>query len=149
MYNGVSRVSQRGRPGGGENKTKDYVTPSLNYATVYVCMYVYACAYEGTRVCTFAHMHVCTYAFISTYTHIVIQRTNVSTFSRLFAALQNTTLYNTYSLFHLHICQVCGSFQCPYCPFYNTAVSVPTTSALGLFLVVAGILCLRAVDLAR
>ena len=35
--------------------------------------------------------------------------------------LRNTTLYTTYGLFHLHICQVCGSFQCPYCPFYNSA----------------------------
>jgi hypothetical protein len=29
--------------------------------------------------------------------------------------------YNAFSLFQLHICQVCGSFQCPYCQFYNAA----------------------------
>lgn len=35
--------------------------------------------------------------------------------------LFNLTLYKMFSLFNLHICQVCGSFQCPYCPDYNTA----------------------------
>jgi len=35
--------------------------------------------------------------------------------------LQNLSAYNTFSLFHLHICQVCGSFQCPYCDYYNAA----------------------------
>ncbi|CAD5111927.1 DgyrCDS1188 [Dimorphilus gyrociliatus] len=33
----------------------------------------------------------------------------------------NLSMYKTNSLFGLHICQVCGSFQCPYCPDYNTA----------------------------
>ncbi|KAI0217799.1 Alpha-2-macroglobulin-P [Lamellibrachia satsuma] len=33
------------------------------------------------------------------------------------------TIYTTRGLFTLHICQVCGSFQCPYCPYYNTATS--------------------------
>lgn len=33
----------------------------------------------------------------------------------------NQTLYETFSLFQLHVCQVCASFQCPYCPYYNTA----------------------------
>ncbi|KAK2182230.1 hypothetical protein NP493_362g02042 [Ridgeia piscesae] len=32
-------------------------------------------------------------------------------------------IYTTRGLFTLHICQVCGSFQCPYCPYYNTAPS--------------------------
>nr|UCK81479.1 macroglobulin-complement related protein-like 1 [Arenicola marina] len=35
--------------------------------------------------------------------------------------MHNTTLYNTWQLFNLHVCQVCGSFQCPYCKFYNGA----------------------------
>ncbi|CAH1782653.1 unnamed protein product [Owenia fusiformis] len=34
--------------------------------------------------------------------------------------LQNWTLYTTYNLFSQHICLVCGSFQCPYCPYYNS-----------------------------
>ena len=39
----------------------------------------------------------------------------------VFAGLFNESLYTTFGLFHLHICQVCGSFQCPYCPHYNSA----------------------------
>ena len=35
--------------------------------------------------------------------------------------LQHQTMYETYTLFHSHICLVCGSFQCPYCPGYNAA----------------------------
>ncbi|XP_069113947.1 CD109 antigen-like [Argopecten irradians] len=33
----------------------------------------------------------------------------------------NTTMYTTYNLFNLNICYVCGSYQCPYCPFFNVA----------------------------
>lgn len=33
--------------------------------------------------------------------------------------MHNTTLYNTWHLFNLHVCQVCASFQCPYCLYYN------------------------------
>ncbi|XP_013420589.1 CD109 antigen isoform X3 [Lingula anatina] len=40
----------------------------------------------------------------------------------------NKTMYSTYPLFQLHICQVCGSFQCPYCPFFNTATALVKTS---------------------
>jgi hypothetical protein len=42
--------------------------------------------------------------------------------------LQNLSAYNTYSLFQLHICQVCGSFQCPYCQYYNAAPPILITS---------------------
>ena len=34
--------------------------------------------------------------------------------------MHNTTLYNTWFLFNLHICQACGSFQCPFCRYYNS-----------------------------
>jgi len=37
--------------------------------------------------------------------------------------MHNSTMYTTYDLNGLHICQVCGSFQCPYCPFYNSAIT--------------------------
>ncbi|ELU06775.1 hypothetical protein CAPTEDRAFT_193982 [Capitella teleta] len=33
--------------------------------------------------------------------------------------ISTQTAWESYTLFHLHICQVCGSFQCPYCDFYN------------------------------
>ena len=41
----------------------------------------------------------------------------------LFLGLQKNTQYETFTLFHQHICQVCGSYQCPYCPFYNKVPS--------------------------
>lgn len=33
-------------------------------------------------------------------------------------------LFNSTPLFLLSICEVCGSYQCPYCPFYNNAVQM-------------------------
>ncbi|ELT94901.1 hypothetical protein CAPTEDRAFT_205407 [Capitella teleta] len=53
--------------------------------------------------------------------------------------MHNTTLYNTWFLFNLHICQVCGSFQCPFCRYYNagpavTAPHVPTLLLSSLLL---------------
>ena len=44
----------------------------------------------------------------------------------MFSANHNTTLYTTYNLFHNHICLVCGSYQCPYCPYYNTGMTQVT-----------------------
>jgi hypothetical protein len=35
--------------------------------------------------------------------------------------------FNATSLYILSICEVCGSYQCPYCPFYSSAV-LPTVS---------------------
>ena len=29
--------------------------------------------------------------------------------------------FNATSLYILSICEVCGSYQCPYCPFYSSA----------------------------
>ncbi|KAI0207911.1 Complement C3 [Lamellibrachia satsuma] len=56
----------------------------------------------------------------------------IRVYSKYEPAMHNTTLYTTYDLFHLHICQVCGSFQCPYCPFYNRGATV--SSLLGAIL---------------
>ncbi|XP_047740620.1 CD109 antigen [Hyalella azteca] len=39
----------------------------------------------------------------------------------------NQTLFEVYSLYDLDICEVCGSFQCPYCPFYSGGF-MPTPS---------------------
>lgn len=33
----------------------------------------------------------------------------------------NETMLNAYNLYALSICHVCGSYQCPYCPFYSAA----------------------------
>ncbi|XP_075233181.1 CD109 antigen-like isoform X2 [Lycorma delicatula] len=47
-------------------------------------------------------------------------------------------LVNSKPLYLLNICEVCGSYQCPYCPFYNSA-SHPTTE-LFPFSIVFGVL---------
>ncbi|GFS03946.1 macroglobulin complement-related 2 [Elysia marginata] len=44
--------------------------------------------------------------------------------------MHNTSLYTTKNLFLLNICFVCGSYQCPYCPYFNTA----TLASAGLHL---------------
>ena len=36
----------------------------------------------------------------------------------------NYSLYESYDLFNLNICKVCGSFQCPYCLWYNRATNL-------------------------
>ena len=33
--------------------------------------------------------------------------------------------FNATSLYILSICEVCGSYQCPYCPFYSAADGPP------------------------
>uniref|UniRef100_A0A8D8ZM66 Complement C3 n=2 Tax=Cacopsylla melanoneura TaxID=428564 RepID=A0A8D8ZM66_9HEMI len=33
-------------------------------------------------------------------------------------------LVNSTSLYLLNICEVCGSYQCPYCPYFNAAISI-------------------------
>ncbi len=37
----------------------------------------------------------------------------------------NRSMYFLRDLFALDICEVCGSYQCPYCPYYAFAVRVP------------------------
>ena len=32
--------------------------------------------------------------------------------------------FNATSLYILSICEVCGSYQCPYCPFYSHSQSL-------------------------
>ncbi|XP_018026938.1 complement C5 [Hyalella azteca] len=39
------------------------------------------------------------------------------------------------STFSLDICEVCGSYQCPYCPIYSTASTATTSTAAILLLV--------------
>jgi CD109 antigen len=34
--------------------------------------------------------------------------------------------FNATSLYILSICEVCGSYQCPYCPFYSSAPGLPS-----------------------
>ncbi len=53
----------------------------------------------------------------------------------------NETVVETFELYVLDICQVCGSYQCTYCPTYNHSprpsallFSSPLTTLLYLFL---------------
>ena len=46
--------------------------------------------------------------------------------------------FNATSLYILSICEVCGSYQCPYCPFYSgspLSVSPCPVTILALFIV--------------
>ena len=47
----------------------------------------------------------------------------------------NHSLYHTFSLFSLSICHVCGSYECPFCPDFNTAVRSVAPVPLTLMLV--------------
>ena len=47
-----------------------------------------------------------------------------------FPGMHNTTLYTTYNMFNLNICYVCGSYQCPYCPFFNVATAIKASFTL-------------------
>ena len=38
--------------------------------------------------------------------------------------------FNATSLYILSICEVCGSYQCPYCPFYSSAPPTPSPHPL-------------------
>jgi hypothetical protein len=42
----------------------------------------------------------------------------------------NETVVQTYELYVMDICQVCGSYQCTYCPTYNHATRGLMTSSL-------------------
>ncbi|GFS99779.1 CD109 antigen [Nephila pilipes] len=42
----------------------------------------------------------------------------------------NETIFEVYSLFVLSICQVCGSYQCPYCPIFSWSSNVVASPIL-------------------
>jgi hypothetical protein len=46
------------------------------------------------------------------------------------AGMHNTSIYTTYNLFTLNVCYVCGSYQCPYCPYFNMAAVLKGTFTL-------------------
>ncbi len=45
--------------------------------------------------------------------------------------------FNATSLYILSICEVCGSYQCPYCPFYSSAPRASASPDLGVLLIIA------------
>lgn len=46
----------------------------------------------------------------------------------------NRSMYHLRDLFSLDICEVCGSYQCPYCPYYAFAFNANQISFLLLFI---------------
>ncbi|GIX91514.1 CD109 antigen [Caerostris extrusa] len=42
----------------------------------------------------------------------------------------NETMFDVYNLFVLSICQVCGSYQCPYCPIFSWSSNVVANPVL-------------------
>ncbi|XP_069194402.1 CD109 antigen isoform X2 [Procambarus clarkii] len=46
----------------------------------------------------------------------------------------NMTMIEVYPLYDLDVCEVCGSYQCPYCPFYSSG---PALTSLHLTVVLA------------
>ncbi|KAL8613871.1 hypothetical protein ACOMHN_032861 [Nucella lapillus] len=44
--------------------------------------------------------------------------------------MHNTTMYTTFNLFQTNICYSCGSYQCPYCPNFNSAAVLKATFTL-------------------
>jgi len=50
------------------------------------------------------------------------------------------TTYNSTSIWILSVCNVCGSYQCPFCPFYSAAASFsPCAIVLALSLILYAI----------
>ncbi|UJR37646.1 hypothetical protein I4U23_030343 [Adineta vaga] len=47
----------------------------------------------------------------------------------------NRSMYTLRTLFGLDICSVCGSYQCPYCPYYATSPTIE----LSIFLIICSI----------
>lgn len=47
-----------------------------------------------------------------------------------FAGMHNTTVYTLFNLFQQNICYSCGSYQCPYCPYFNVAAAIKATVTL-------------------
>ncbi|XP_054709212.1 CD109 antigen-like [Uloborus diversus] len=49
----------------------------------------------------------------------------------------NQTMMDMYSLFVLSVCQVCGSYQCPYCPVFSSSF---ITCSINIYIVIMCIL---------
>jgi CD109 antigen len=47
------------------------------------------------------------------------------------------SMYNLRDIFGLDICEVCGSYQCPYCPYYAFAVLSPQASSVFICISIA------------
>ena len=54
--------------------------------------------------------------------------------------------FNATSLYILSICEVCGSFQCPYCPYYSGTGRVEALQVLAVTLLALVVFWLGTVD---
>ena len=48
--------------------------------------------------------------------------------------------FNATSLYILSICEVCGSYQCPYCPFYSGSETLSPSPVIFLVLAILSLL---------
>ena len=51
--------------------------------------------------------------------------------------------FNATSLYILSICEVCGSYQCPYCPFYSSSPLLSPSPAISLVLAIISVIFSR------
>ncbi|RUS75425.1 hypothetical protein EGW08_016804 [Elysia chlorotica] len=113
---------------------RDYVrsrmVPNLKRAEFYERKVVFYFDYlDGSRTCVF---------FRADRWHPVANATiqhRMRVYDYYEPGMHNTSLYTTKNLFLLNICFVCGSYQCPYCPFFNAASLASTGLHFLLFLV--------------
>ena len=54
--------------------------------------------------------------------------------------------FNATSLYILSICEVCGSYQCPYCPFYSPADALLPSAGLVVILAAAAVYLINPID---
>ncbi|KAF8776800.1 CD109 antigen like protein [Argiope bruennichi] len=55
-------------------------------------------------------------------------------------------IYEDFDLYVLNICEVCGSYQCPYCPYFSFACRLNAQWILPLFAMLIGRLLLRRIS---
>ena len=48
--------------------------------------------------------------------------------------------FNATSLYILSICEVCGSYQCPYCPFYSAVPTIHPNISFVIFITFVSLL---------
>ena len=51
--------------------------------------------------------------------------------------------FNATSLYILSICEVCGSYQCPYCPFYSSSLHLSPNPVTCLFTIIISVIFSR------
>ncbi|GFO11263.1 Cd109 antigen-like isoform x3 [Plakobranchus ocellatus] len=98
------------------NYVRSGIVPNLKRAEFYGRKVVYYFDYLGTgETCVFFRADRWYPVANATIQH------RMRVYDYYEPGMHNTTMYTTKNLFLLNICFVCGSYQCPYCPYFNTA----------------------------